>query len=115
MELYYHATDGDVLILSADGGIDSVNAEELVDELGKLVDSGARKLIVDCSRLGFISSYGIALLVRLHKKLSERGGDVKLAALESRVARLIAIVGLERLFQIYLNVDDALNAFRSGT
>ena len=63
MELYYHGTDRDVVILSADGGIDSTNAEELVSELGKLVDAGARKLIVDCSRLGFISSCGIAVLV----------------------------------------------------
>jgi anti-sigma B factor antagonist len=115
MELYYHATDRDVLILSADGGIDSVSAEELVSDLETLVAAGARKLIVDCSRLGFISSYGIAVLVRLHKKLAERGGDVKLAALESRVARLIALVGLERVFQIYTTVDDARNAFRSGS
>jgi len=114
MELYYHDTDRDVLILSADGGIDSYNASELVSELGTLVDAGARKLIVDCSRLGFISSYGIAVLVRLHKKLAERGGDVKLAALENRVARLIDLVGLERVFQIYPNVDDARNAFRSS-
>ena len=106
MELYYHGTDRDVVILSADGGIDSTNAEELVSELGKLVDAGARKLIVDCSRLGFISSYGIAVLVRLHKKLAE---------LESRVARLIELVGLERVFQIYPNVDGARNAFRSGS
>ena len=115
MELYYHGTDRDVVILSADGGIDATNAEELVSDLGKLVDDGARKLIVDCSRLGFISSYGIAVLVRLHKKLAERGGDVKLAALESRVARLIELVGLERVFQIYPNVDGARNAFRSGS
>ncbi len=114
MELYYHGTDRDVVILSADGGIDSTNAEELVTELGKLVDAGSRKLVVDCSRLGFISSYGIAVLVRLHKKLAERGGDVKLAALESRVVRLIDLVGLERVFQIYPNVDAARNAFRSG-
>ena len=115
MELYYHRTDRDVLILSVDGGIDSTNAEELVTELGKLVDAGSRKLVVDCSRLGFISSYGIAVLVRLHKKLAERGGDVKLAALESRVARLIDLVGLERVFEIYPNVDVARNAFRSGS
>ena len=61
------------MILSADGGIDSYNADELVSELGNLVDAGARKLIVDCSRLGFISSCGIAVLVRLHKKLAEAG------------------------------------------
>lgn len=112
MELYYHDTDRDVLILSADGGIDSASAEALVAELATLVEAGARKLIVDCSRIGYISSYGIAVLVRLHKKLAEGGGDVKLAALDSRVARLIELVGLERIFQIFPNVDAARDAFR---
>jgi anti-anti-sigma factor len=115
VELYYHGTDRDVLILSADGGIDSTNADTLVSELGTLVDAGARKLIVDGSQLGFVSSYGIAVLVRLHKKLAERGGDVKLAALDSRVARLIELVGLTTLFQIYPNVDAARAAFTEST
>ena len=114
MELYYHDTDRDVLILSADGGIDSASAEALVSELATLVEAGARKLIVDCSRIGYISSVGIAMLVRLHKKLAERGGDVKLAALDSRVARLIELVGLERIFQIFSNVDEARQAFKGG-
>ena len=110
MELYYHSVDKDVLVLSADGGLDSHNAEEFVNELGRLVEAGARKLIVDCSRLGYISSYGIAVLVRLHKKLAARGGDVKLAALDTMVARLIQVTGLDRVFQIYPNLDEARRA-----
>ncbi len=111
MELYYHSVDKDVLVLSADGGLDSHNAEEFVNELGRLVEAGARKLIVDCSRLGYISSYGIAVLVRLHKKLAVRGGDVKLAAVDTMVARLIQVTGLDRVFQLYANLDEARRAF----
>lgn len=113
MELYYHDVDTDVLILSADGGLDSSNAEAFVKELGTLVDSGARKLIVDASRLGFISSYGVAVLVRLHKKLAERGGNVKIAALDSRLTRFISLAGLTKVFGIYPTVDAARAAFRS--
>ena len=115
MELYYHAVDRDVLILKADGGLDSENAEAFVMELGRLVEAGARKLIVDCSRLGFISSYGVAVLVRLHKKLAEKGGDVKLATVDSRVARFIELAGLSRVFGIFPNVDEARAAFEQVT
>ena len=113
MELYFHEVDRDVLILKADGGLDSENADAFMTELGSLIDAGARKLIVDCSRLGFISSYGVAVLVRAHKKLAEKGGNVKLAALESRVARLIEFTGLSRIFSIFPNVDAARAAFRN--
>jgi anti-sigma B factor antagonist len=112
MELYYHAVDEDVLILNADGGLDSSNVEDFVSELSRLVEAGARKLVVDCSRLGFVSSYGIAVLVRLHKKLAERGGHVKLAALDSRLARFLEIAGLARVFELYPNADEARQAFR---
>ena len=77
MEFYYHSVDKDVLVLSADGVLDSHNAEEFVNELGGLVEGGAGKLIVDCSRLGYISSYGIAILMRLHKKLARRGCEAR--------------------------------------
>jgi len=113
MELYYHSVDKDVLILSADGGLDSHNAESFVSELGRLVDAGARKLVVDCSRLGFVSSYAVAVLVRLHKKLAEKGGQVKLAALDSRLTRFIQTAGLTRVFEIYPTVDDARYSFAS--
>ena len=73
MEFYYRDTDRDVLILSADGGLNSHNAEQFVSELATLVDAGADKLIVDCTKLSHISSFGIGILIRLHKKLAEKG------------------------------------------
>ena len=114
MEFYYHGVDEDVLILSADGGLDSSNAEQFVEELETLVKAGARKLIVDCAKLSYISSYGVGVLVRLHKKLAAQGGHLKLAVIQSRIVRVLEIVGLTRLFHIYDNVDDARAAFREG-
>ena len=87
MEFYYHGVDQDVLILSADGGLDSSNAEQFVDELETLVESGIRKLIVDCGRLHYISSYGVGVLVRLHNKLATRGGTVRGASMGRRSVR----------------------------
>ena len=114
MELYYHDVDRDVLILSADGGLDSTSAEAFVSDLTRLAQAGARKLLVDCTRLVYLSSYGLAVLVRLHKKLAEAGGDVKLAAVDSRVARLIDVAGLSSVFHMYPNVDEARRAFRES-
>jgi anti-sigma B factor antagonist len=113
MEFYYHSVEKNVLILAADGGLNADNADWFVGELEKLVQSGIRKLIVDCKKLRFISSFGVGVLVRLHKKLAEKGGNVKLAAVDSRVVRLLEVVSLNELFHVYANVDDALEAFRT--
>ena len=88
MEFYYHELDKNVLVLHADGGLNAQTADQFVSELEKLVDAGIRRIIVDCSRLQYVSSYGIAMLLRLHKRLAGHGGDVKLAAIPSTVVQI---------------------------
>jgi anti-sigma B factor antagonist len=112
MEFYYRDTDRDVLILRADGGIDSHNAQEFLSQLQRLIEAGARKLLVDCSGLGYLSSFGITTLIRLHKRMAERGGHVKLAAVKSPLFRLLEITRLNEVFQTYPSVEAALQAFR---
>jgi len=113
MEFYYHDVQKDVLILSADGGLVSQTADQFVEELQRFVDLGCRKLVVDCTRLTTISSYGMGVLVRLHKKLAQGGGDVKLAALQGTLANLLSMVRLDRVFEMYPTVEDALRAFET--
>lgn len=111
MEFYYHTVDHDVLIIRADGGIDSHNADQFLERLGALIDAGATRIIVDCTALKYISSYGIGVLVRLHKKLAERGGQVRLAAVESAVFKVLRVVRLEHIFHSYPTVEDARLSF----
>src|SRR3954451_17501561 len=92
MEFFYHELDKDVLILSADGGLNADTAGEFIHQLEALVDAGVKKIIVDCTRLDYISSYGIGVLVRLHQKLAKHGGDVKVAAPHSRVLQVLTIM-----------------------
>ncbi len=111
MEFYYHDVDKDVLILSADGGLVSHTAKRFVGELDRLVKLGCRKLIVDCTRLTTISSYGLGILIRLHSRLSRNRGDVKIAAVSGMIPRLIAMTKLDDVFHIYDTVDEAREAF----
>jgi anti-anti-sigma factor len=112
MELYYHEVDRSVLILSADGGLNADTAGELVAQLESLIDAGVTKIIIDCTNLTFISSYGIGVLARLHNKLARQGGDVKIAAAPSRVLQALNIVRIGQLFEIYPDVNQARLAFR---
>ena len=114
MEFYYHDVDGDVLILAADRGINAANSSKFVGDLEKVVKAGVTKLIVDCAKIRYISSSGLGTLIRLHKRMCERGGDVRLAALDSAVERMLEITRLNLVFQIYTTVDEARAAFRAA-
>jgi len=113
MEFYYGDTDRDVLILRADGGIDGHNVQEFLNQLQRLIEAGARNLVVDCGGLGYISSFGITTFIRLHKRMAECGGDVKLAAVRPPLFRLLEITRLNEVFHSYPSVEEALKAFRA--
>jgi anti-anti-sigma factor len=112
MEFYYHEVDRSVLILSADGGLNADTAADFIDQLESLIDAGVKQIIVDCTRLSYISSYGIGVVMRLHNKLARHGGDIKLAAPPGMVLRALVATRLAGLFQIYPDVNRARLAFR---
>src|SRR3954469_18639792 len=98
MELYYHELDKSVLILSADGGLNADTAGDFIKQLETLVDFGVKQIIVDCTQLTYISSYGIGVLVRLHNKLAKHGGNVKIAAPPSRVLQAMNVMHMGKIF-----------------
>jgi anti-sigma B factor antagonist len=112
MEFYFHEIDHSVMILGADGGLNADTAKAFVEQLESLIDGGVDRIIVDCTNLSYISSYGIGMLVRLHKKLAKHGGDVKVAAPKSVVMQALTATHMGKLFEIYPDVNQARLAFR---
>jgi anti-anti-sigma factor len=112
MEFFADEIDRDVMILAADGGLNSDTAVDFVTSLEQLVEAGLTKLIVDCSRLTTISSYGLGVLIRLHKRLAERGGEVKLCGVKGVIPQVLQMTRLDKRFEIYPDVNRARLAFR---
>ena len=112
MEFCYDESEHDVLIIRADGGLNSQNVSKFVGDLQGLIDGGLTKIIVDCSALEYVSSYGLGVLVGLHGRLKKRGGDIKLAGLKGTLVDLLQLSRLNTLFDIYPDVNRARLAFR---
>ncbi len=112
MEFYHDEIQDDVLIIKADGGLNADTAEEFVGQIGSLVDAGLRKIIIDCSTLEYVSSYGLGVLVRLHKRMSRHGGDVKVASVRGVLSEVLQLTRLSTYFDIYPDVNRARLAFR---
>jgi len=113
MEFYYHDVDHGVLVIAADGGLNADTAEQFTDSVEKLLDAGVHRMIIDCDQLKYISSRGVSTLLTLHRRMEKHGGDVRLARAKGVVAQAIHTLGLDRVFQIYPDVEQARLSFRS--
>ena len=102
---------GDVSIVEIDGQLIVGNRQELKQKMLDALDAGARKLLVDFSKTGYIDSSGLGVLVSLSKKIREQGGELRLAALNEDLRTLFELTKLDTLFQIAGTREQALASF----
>ena len=71
-----------------------------------------RNVVLDCHGIDFMDSSGLGALIALLKRVSERGGDLKLARLPKKVRMVFEITRAYKIFQICDTVEEALQACR---
>ncbi len=103
--------DEDIVSVVLAGELDMTGSEYLLQCVEHQIENGCTKMILDCDQLHFVSSLGLGMVMRAHSKMRKIGGDVKLAAVHGAIAKLISLVHLDRVFEIYPSVDDAIAAF----
>lgn len=102
--------DKDIVAVVLSGTLDESNYNFLLECVSEEILEGRKKLILDCVDLTFISSMGLGMLVRVHSRMKKLGGDVKLAAVQGMVANVLGVVGLNKIFNIYPTVGEAIAA-----
>jgi anti-sigma B factor antagonist len=99
-------------ILKVSGRIDADTAPSLEKQLNKVFNKGQHHVVVDLGAVDYISSAGLRVLVSgLKKARRYNRGDVRLAALSTRLKEAFQLVGFNKLFQIFQDVEDAAGSF----
>ncbi len=82
------------------GELDHRMAAEVRQELDRLLDDmRVRRLVFDVSRLEFMDSSGIGLIIGRYKRLSRRGGSVAVADPDRRIDRLFQMSGVYQVVE----------------
>jgi anti-sigma B factor antagonist len=111
MEIHQRPCDLEgVSLLALDGGLDHSNTDRFVDAMDRLLDEGTKHVVLDLERLTYVSSWGLAALVRVHHHFAARAGRIAFANLHATVASLLRLSHMDRFFDLYENVEEALEA-----
>jgi len=68
-------------------------------------------LVVDLAGVRFLDSTALSTLVHAMKRARALGGDVRLAGLQQPVRMIFEMTRLDRIFEMYDLVDEAVQAF----
>lgn len=91
-------TENGKLTLALEGRLDTVTAPELEKEVKESLD-GVNELEMDCSKLDYISSAGLRVLLSAHKVMTSKGG-MKVTHVNEIVAEVFDVTGFADILNI---------------
>ncbi len=98
-------------ILRVEGRLDASSAPILEVRLNELIDAKHTQILIDFSKLDYLSSAGMRLLLSMTKKLKSIEGSLKFCGINEEVMEIIKMAGFERILEIYLTEKEALESF----
>jgi anti-anti-sigma factor len=100
-----------ITVLAPNGRIDTTTSPALDDAVRAAVDGGSRALVVDFTKVDYISSAGLRVLLVLAKRMRELGGRLVLCGFGPPVRQVFHLAGFLPLFTIAASRDAALELF----
>ena len=97
-------------VFTPEGAIDLHVSPEIRAALRELIDQQPARLVVDLSRVPYIDSSGLAVLIGAMRSLEDDGGIFMLAGLQQTVRTILESARLHEYFLIFPTVDEALAA-----
>lgn len=104
---------GDIMVLEAQGRIDSTTAPALGETLSASFASGYKGLVLDLRQLEYISSAGFRILLIAAKRAEEIGSRFVLCAISGKVRQLFDLGGFLDLFPIYASREEGITGIKS--
>ena len=85
---------GDLMHVTVAGRLDSYWADHLSDTLRKVVRQGHHRILLDCSKVDFLSSSGISVLLQCHQQLNSISGSFHVVNPSTAVLTVLRVTRL---------------------
>ncbi|MFC2130334.1 STAS domain-containing protein [Bacteroidota bacterium] len=82
--------------------------DELKDVLKKISEQEKNKLIISLSKVTYLNSTALGILISAHSSFAKRGGNVILCDISKSIENIFVITKLTLVFQIAETLDEAI-------
>jgi len=98
-------------------GSGAIREEQEVEAIGRellaLTAEPGQRLVLSFLGIEYLTSLVLGKLIQVHKRLSESGGEIRLADIHPRIYEVFRITQLDKLFKVYDHEREALASFLS--
>ncbi len=109
-----------VTVVKMKGSLSATTGEQGSEEMKKIVEGGAKKIVVNLADIDYISSGGIRVLLMASKWLSDKQGEMKISGAKGMVNDALQASGFGLLKRVYGSAiqlcqtdEEAIAAFKA--
>ena len=99
---------GAITMIGIAGRLDTTNYGILETRLMNMIEGGEKKIILDCSKMDYISSSGLRIFLMALKKIKLAGGGFILFGLQETIREIFEIAGFNTIFKICATREEAM-------
>lgn len=105
---------GEVVIFRVDGYLDAHTFPQLEAALNAEIEAGQHLFVLNMTKLTYISSAGLGVLLGVLKRLQSEKGDLILTNVPDKIKRVVDLLGFSKLFKIFKTEEVALAEMRKA-
>jgi len=102
-----------LLYLEGDDCLDCSTAADVRAEVLKTID-GSSDVVMDLSRVQFVDSAGLGVLITVFKATRKNGKKARFAGARPEVHHIMEVIHLNRILELSPNVPAAIRALGEG-
>ena len=92
--------NGQEITVQLIGELDTMATTEQTDELQQVLNIADKNLLIDCSKMEYISSAGLRFFMQLKRESEAKGGSIRVANMNEDVADIFRMSGFHNIFTI---------------
>ena len=92
--------DGGIVTAYLEGRLDTPASLEVAPTFDSLQESAGGTIVLDCSKLAYISSSGLRLFLSIRKAAATKGGNVIVRHMSNDIRQVFMMTGFLNLFKI---------------
>jgi len=110
MEYTFKSLEKGITVISVSGRLDAITYQEFEEKILAVFNEEKKGLIIDFSKVDYVSSAGLRAMLRAVKKKKETRGALALFGLNANITELFKIAGFYPLFEIFSTEQEAVDS-----
>jgi anti-sigma B factor antagonist len=99
-----------IAVLDLSGNVD-IDASNFIEKVAWCLDNGYRDILGNFESVNFIDYAGLSVLAIAYKNVVNHKARIKFVGMSGHIKKLLSLVCLDKVFEIYEEEDHAVKAF----